>query len=412
MRDELKMLFIADGSLDRPLLHSQGLPLLRRLAEEGVVCTVQSFEHSREVFTSPLGEDLARRGIRWLPVILPSNSSGLDRARMIAGGFMEAWKYCRVQGIQIVHCRSYRPAVIGSLLKTLAGTGFVFDMRGFLIDEQILLGRWQARGLKYSTARQLERHMLLNADMIVTTSPQFQQRVQSFSYLANTRQKEYIVSVPNCVDTRRFQRDEQTRAAYRGKMGWDGRLVVAFAGEARVSVEFGNILASFAILKEIEPRAFLALLAFGNLNVLRERLAAQGVAAEDYCLISVPPEEMPAYLAASDVGIVFLNQTSFTQAVASPIKFGEYLACGLPVVINPGIGDTERILHQYRVGWVVDPANPAALRLVAGQIVDQVERDAQLSARCRQAAEQELSLEEALRGYLRIYQAVLKRKGL
>ena len=30
------ILFLADGTLDRPLLHSQGIPLLRRLAASGI----------------------------------------------------------------------------------------------------------------------------------------------------------------------------------------------------------------------------------------------------------------------------------------------------------------------------------------------------------------------------------------
>ena len=407
----MKILFIADGSLDRPLLHSQGLPLLRALAEKNIHCTVQSFENSQDVLKSPLGKDLENRGIGWRPVILPSNASGLDRIRMIAGGFVEAWKYCRKEKVDIVHCRSYRPSVIGSLLKTLAGTGFVFDMRGFLIDEQVLLGRWKAQGAKYLTARWVERHLLLSADVIVTTSPQFSQRVESIPYIAGAPQKDYIVSVPNCVDTNRFQRDAGVRAWYRQKSGWDGRVVVAFAGEARVSVEFGNILSAFSILKEAEPRAFLALLAFGNLDVVRDTIEAQGLTPADYCLVSVSPAEMPAYLAASDIGIVFLNQTSFTQAVASPIKFGEYLACGLPVIINPGIGDTARIIQEYRAGWVINPRDPAALRQAAGSIFDQLKADAELALRCRKAAEQELSLDGAVQSYLRIYHTVVERKG-
>ena len=60
-----KILFIADGPLDRPLLHSQGLPLLRRLAAQGVTCWLQSHESTPEVPRSPLGRDLEARGIRW-----------------------------------------------------------------------------------------------------------------------------------------------------------------------------------------------------------------------------------------------------------------------------------------------------------------------------------------------------------
>ncbi|HZU80322.1 MAG TPA: glycosyltransferase [Acidimicrobiales bacterium] len=66
-----------------------------------------------------------------------------------------------------------------------------------------------------------------------------------------------------------------------------------------------------------------------------------------------PPEELPAYMAALDVGIVPYLEDGFGRK-SFPIKVAQYLACGLPVVSTPN-GATD----EY--GAVVEVASgPAA----------------------------------------------------
>jgi hypothetical protein len=62
------------------------------------------------------------------------------------------------------------------------------------------------------------------------------------------------------------------------------------------------------------------------------------------------------YLSVGDYGILIREQ-SLTNSVASPTKFAEYLALGLPVLISEGLGDyTEFVLH-HRAGWIVTSAD-------------------------------------------------------
>lgn len=52
----------------------------------------------------------------------------------------------------------------------------------------------------------------------------------------------------------------------------------------------------------------------------------------------VNPEEVRDYLIGCDYGIMF-RQNTITNKVASPVKFGEYLSCGLKVIISNDLGD-------------------------------------------------------------------------
>jgi len=57
-------------------------------------------------------------------------------------------------------------------------------------------------------------------------------------------------------------------------------------------------------------------------------------------IMRAPPEEVPRYLAAADIGAAFRTASFSTRAVA-PVKLSECLLCGVPVVGTASIGDTE-----------------------------------------------------------------------
>lgn len=406
----LKILFISDGSLDRPLLHSQGIPLLRRLAETGVTCFIQSFEDREDAQDSPLGRDLAERGIHWLPVALQGKSNNIQRVGMIANGFLNALKLVKKEKIDVIHCRSYRPAVIGCLLKAFTGTGFLWDMRGFLIDELVADRLWKTDSTKYFIGKKVEGWCLQNSDVITTTSPQFRDRVLSMPIVKSHVKPQNIFSIPNCVDTERFQFNLESRLSIREKHGWVNRTVFAFAGDAkRYGDTLPQMLAFFSMAKSFCQGAFLAVFLNGAKENAIRSIDEYGIPSLDYQVLNVLPSDIPDYLSAVDIGISFFKIRNFANAIASPVKFAEYLACGLPCVINPGIGDTERIILQHHVGVVVDPTHPEELKRGVDQILSFVKGDPNIHERCRTAAVQELSLDWALQEYQTAYRAVANK---
>lgn len=74
----------------------------------------------------------------------------------------------------------------------------------------------------------------------------------------------------------------------------------------------------------------------------------------------VPFDQVPAYMAMADYGLL-LRHPSVTNEVAAPTKFAEYLSCGLPVLISPGIGDYPDFVESHQAGKVIAQENGAKL---------------------------------------------------
>ncbi len=89
-----------------------------------------------------------------------------------------------------------------------------------------------------------------------------------------------------------------------------------------------------------------------------------------------------ADLAVSDLGLLLRERNSVNR-VASPVKFAEYLASGLPVLVSPGVGDCPDIVRRDRVGYVLD-ASAQLSRIVSEIVADR----AVLRNRCREVAAQ------------------------
>ncbi|MCW3078051.1 MAG: glycosyltransferase [Bacteroidetes bacterium] len=67
------------------------------------------------------------------------------------------------------------------------------------------------------------------------------------------------------------------------------------------------------------------------------------------------PAEVPHYLIAADYGLL-IREESITNLVASPVKFAEYLSCGLKVIISDHLGDYSEFVKENSCGFLFNHA--------------------------------------------------------
>lgn len=80
-------------------------------------------------------------------------------------------------------------------------------------------------------------------------------------------------------------------------------------------------------------------------EIVYAALWKRGLSSQKVRVKKVDYDNVPFELCRSKVGIAFYN-TDYSVAGCAPTKVGEYLACGLPVVVNAGIGDLDGIIKK------------------------------------------------------------------
>jgi hypothetical protein len=62
--------------------------------------------------------------------------------------------------------------------------------------------------------------------------------------------------------------------------------------------------------------------------------------------------DVPKYLNAADIGII-LRDNHIINNVASPIKFSEYVSCGLPVITDGNVNQINDFINNYQCGNII-----------------------------------------------------------
>ncbi|CAN5644751.1 glycosyltransferase family 4 protein [soil metagenome] len=125
---------------------------------------------------------------------------------------------------------------------------------------------------------------------------------------------------------------------------------------------------------------------------------------------AVPHGQMPACLAAADIGVAPFDVTAHRPLALgfywSPLKIFEYMASGLPVVA-PAVGRIPRLVGHEREGLLYDPGAPGAL---AGAL----ERlsDASLRQRLGTAARERAVREYSWRAHCEALAAAIEKRRL
>jgi hypothetical protein len=89
---------------------------------------------------------------------------------------------------------------------------------------------------------------------------------------------------------------------------------------------------------------------------LRKTLSESGLAESEIRLLNVPFSEVPKYLSAMDLGILGRNlfrPPELVNQLSSPVKFGEYLLSGVPVILSDALEDFAALTRDNQVGVVV-----------------------------------------------------------
>jgi glycosyltransferase involved in cell wall biosynthesis len=384
-------LYICYYNVGEPLVQTQVIAYLQELAKRDIEMHLLTFERERHSTEKreAIRSELSKSRIHWHSRRYHQRPSLIATLYDVAIGTLTALRICRRHQIEFVHARSQVPAAMALVLKRMLGCRFLFDVRGLLAEEYVDAGNWAKDDLKFRLTKRMERAFFKRADAFVMLTHRIKNELVRREKALQNRAGDIEV-IPCCVNLDKFTFDADARTAYRRQRRWENRLVITYVGKLGTWYLPREMARFFAVARQVDPRFFFQALTQDDPSLIEQPLRSAGVSPEDYDIRYARPEDLPTILASSDAGISFIR-ASYSKRASSPTKIGEYLAAGLPLVTNSGIGDCDQMLSDHRVGSMIQDYSDVEYRRAARELSDLLAIP-DTSQRCRECGEQELSL--------------------
>lgn len=264
----------------------------------------------------------------------------------------------------LVICRG-TTGIFGDLLQRRLGIPYVVESFEPHAHYMLQTGTWRRWDPKYLVQRRWEERVKRNASALITVSHGYARHLREREGISPSR----LRTVPCWVDGDRFRLDPQARLQLRQQLGIGDRLAVVYAGK------FGGIysaLPDLAMLRDLQQglgkALFVMLLTSADVGAVHHHLHQAGFASDQVFVQRVAHDQVNAYLNAADLALSFINSGPWSYA-CSAIKHGEYWACGLPVLMPPGVGDESNWLEREQAGAIASFNDATAVRAAAERLL-------------------------------------------
>lgn len=340
-----------------PLGQSQVLPYIIGLSGKGYQFTLLSSEKPDRYaqYSGIIKEICDRNQIEWITVPFTEFPPFISKIRDLKIMTNKAIELCKNHDYSMVHCRSYIAADIGVKLKKQFGIKFLFDMRGFWVDERVEGGMWNLNNpllrMAYKFFKKKEASYISHSDQIISLTKAGKKEIETWkAYRQNP-----ITVIPCAADFNLFtfvteeeKRTSKVKAGFR-----TDDFVVSYLGSIGTWYLLDEMLAFFSALKKKKQNAKFLFITPDDKNLIINKLEKLNLDKGDFKIVFAKRNEVRSWIASSDVSLSFIKQ-SYSKIASSPTKLGELLAMGIPVICNSKVGDVNEIIEFTKGGLVID----------------------------------------------------------
>ena len=312
----------------------------------------------------------------------------------------------RNQCIDIIIPRSILPGLSALLaLRNNTSLQMIFDADGLPLDERVDFAGLASSSGTYRFLRDIESQAVRKADAVLTRSSVASRILLDRAGSETTAKKFHVVT--NGRDSVLFSpENKEQHSAVRKNLDIPlSAPLVVYAGSVGQQYCLNEMFTFFSYLLSSRHDAHFLLLTGSPDSVLAILDSFQDI-KKSVTVRSVSAHDVPDYLAAADVGLG-LRKPSFCMQAVSPIKLGEYLLCGLPVIATRGIGDTSILITEH-VGFLVDDDCKAQLKKAVSWFINEVlEMRNIFRKRCRTEGVKHFSLDQTVKKYRYALESVI-----
>jgi glycosyltransferase involved in cell wall biosynthesis len=260
---------------------------------------------------------------------------------------------------------SSTPLTVGEIGRKVAAhhrVPLVFEVRDVWPEVPIALGALRNPVLRWLAFR-MARRVYAASSHIVALSPDMKSMIELHGVAPDK-----ISVIPNCSDTAFFG-NREGRTETRDRYGWAGKFVCIHPGAMGIVNGLDYLLDVAKCLDARDAGDILVALVGGGR--LREHLADRIRKERIRSAVLYDPvakKDMAGLLAGADVGLMSVADRPHLAA-NSANKFFDFLAAGLPVVLNYG-GWKADVLRDSGAGVTCSPQHPAAFAEVLMRLTE------------------------------------------
>jgi glycosyltransferase involved in cell wall biosynthesis len=259
----------------------------------------------------------------------------------------------KLKGPVVYHCRSemFIDRIL-PLKKEFPGDAVVLDIRGFFplerfINDHSINGvadmNEHQQGL-YNKDLDRLKFATVNSEVVCTVS----EPLRDYLIQQAGAGKDTVV-IPCCVKN---TVDDAKRADIRKELKIENKTAILYLGGVHKNQYLEELGIPFIKTALALSDKYAGVFITQNKDKMMALLAKFNVEWDNIRVISVPQNEVGDYLTGMDLGLL-LRAPSVQNNFSQPVKFGEYLSAGIPVVLEEGTGKISELLQQNGIGCVV-----------------------------------------------------------
>ena len=396
------MMVLTYWSYGDALIQAYTLPYVRiikqQIRTEAKIYLV-TLEQKSHQFTKEekknIKEHLNQEGIIWKPFTY--SPFGIRMMIRWGGIFCQLYSLLFIRKIDVIHTWCTPAGAIGYFLSSFSGKPLVLDSFEPHAEPMVEAGQWKADSLAFEILFYLEKKQARHASLVIACVD----KMKEYAYEKYGVDIKNFYSKPACVDFSLFDISKAKNPDLLNELKLQNQVVCVYAGKFGGSYLKQEVFDFFKACHDHWKDAFRVLLLSNHPQQEIENWASQsGLPLEVIVKRFVPHHQVPDYMGLGDFAIVpFVPVPS--KRYGSPIKTGEYMAMGLPIVITTGISDDSTLTRKNNLGYVLNYLTHEDYTIAVKKIDDILKRNS--SSRIINFAKKTKSLDMAQSVYQAIY---------
>jgi glycosyltransferase involved in cell wall biosynthesis len=365
----MKVLFITWDAPRVSYLEGLFIPAFIRLKSCGISIDILQFRWGDENERLRIAELCEKEGFGYRSIRVlrwPSNFAGTLITILSSGrAVRRAVSHFRPD---VIHVRT---AFAGTAVLLAGGARLaplIYDSDGLESDGRVETGNLSASGLPYRLLRDAEGQLLRMSAQVLTRT-KFGADVLWARAGPGIRREQFHV-VPCGREPALFRRRAPSeREETRRQLGFGSDdPVLVYVGALTDHYRIPDVARFARAVQHRIPSTKLLVLT-GDPEQARHRLAeGDPSVAEAATIFRAAPADVPRFLSIADVGFSSFDDLIVSRAGA-PIKLGEYLLCGVPVIGTLAVGETgpaqsagvffdDRLGPEAAANWIIEEVLP------------------------------------------------------